>query len=123
MLFIMDIIPMLKTLKSFNGKCDTCQCDGTIELIKAYQCFRLFFIPLFKWQVKYYLRHSCGGQVEISEEIAIGMLHGTISTEAMHMEHQVTDTNYCLKCGNYLDQQFEYCPYCGFKRNKRQSEE
>lgn len=92
MLFIMDIIPRMKSLKNFKSKCDTCQYEGTIELLKSYQCFRLFFIPLFKWHVQYYLKHSCGGQVTISEKIAIGILHGrliiNICTLSMEMFNQ-----------------------------------
>lgn len=119
MLFIMDVLPMMKILRSFQGKCDTCQHEGTIELIKTYQCFRLFFIPLFKWQVKYYLKHSCGGQVEINEEVALKILHGMISTEHLHMEHgQPSQANnrWCPHCGKALEPQFEYCPYCGKSR-------
>ena len=143
MLFIMDILPMMKILKSFQGKCDTCQREGNIELIKTYQCFRLFFIPLFKWQVKYYLKHSCGGQIEVNEEVALRILHGIISTEHLHMEHEKVEDEYgqmqsndkqmaygqkenqqpsqvndrcCSHCGKALETQFEYCPYCGMKR-------
>ena len=116
MLFIMDIIPMIKILKTFRGTCDTCQCEGTLELIKTYECFRLFFIPLFKWNVKYYLKHSCGGQATISEEIAIGILHGTIEMNNMHIEHEKLKSEHCSHCGHDLDSQFEYCPYCGQKR-------
>ena len=93
MLLIMDIIPILKVLKHFSGSCDTCYCEGDIELIKTYQCFRLFFIPLWKWHVQYYLKHSCGGQIEISEEVALGILHGTVSTENMHIEHPQIKSN------------------------------
>lgn len=118
MLLIMDIIPLLKVLKTFKGTCDTCQCEGTIELVKTCQCFRLFFIPLLKWKTKYFLKHSCGGEVIISEEVAIGILHGTISIEAMHIEHQEVNQHKCLQCGQYLEYNFEYCPYCGFKRGR-----
>ena len=116
MLFIMDIIAMMKILKTFRGYCDTCECDGTIELLKSYQCFRLFFIPLFKWHVQYYLKNSCGGQVTISEEVALGILHGTIDIEKMHIEHERIQFNQCLTCGQVLESNFEYCPYCGAKR-------
>ena len=116
MLFIMDIIPMMKVLKTFKGHCDTCQCEGTIELIKSYQCFRLFFIPLFKWHIKYNLKHSCSGQVTINKEVALGILHGTVKTEQMHIEHSQNVFNQCMRCGNTLESKFEYCPYCGNRR-------
>ncbi len=116
MLFIMDIIPMMKILKTFKGQCDTCECEGDIELLKTYQCFRLFFIPLFKWHVQYYLKHSCGAQITISEEVALGILHGTISIEKLHIVHENTPSKQCMVCGNTLEAHFVYCPYCGTKR-------
>lgn len=108
---------MLKLLKTFKGQCDTCECEGNIELIKSYQCLRLFFMPIFKWQVKYFLKHSCGGQIEISEEIAVGILHGTIQTEKFHMTHEAFNNLQCKYCGHVLERDFEYCPYCGKQRN------
>lgn len=116
MFFIIDIIPMIKILKSINGTCDTCKLTGEINLIKTYQCLRLFFIPIFKWQVQYYLQHSCGGQTELTEEIALGLLHGSISVDNIHMSHDKQNHEICIKCGHKLDSDFEYCPYCGNKQ-------
>ena len=118
MFFIIDIIPMVKILKTVQGTCDTCQLIGEINLIQTYQCLRLFFIPIFKWQVKYYLKHSCGGQTELTEEIALGILHGSISAENIHMSHikSAIKQNHrvCEKCRRQLNAEFDYCPYCGY---------
>jgi len=116
MFFIIDIIPMVKILKTIQGTCDTCQLTGEINLIKTYQCLRLFFIPIFKWQVKYYLKHSCGGQTELTEEIALGLLYGSISIENIHMSHIKQNRMFCEKCGKQLNAEFDYCPYCGNKQ-------
>ena len=113
MFFIIDIIPMKKLLKTINGTCDTCQLTGEINLIKTYQCLRLFFIPIFKWQVNYYLQHSCGGQTELTEEVALGLLHGSISVDNIHISHIKQNYRICRKCNQQLDSEFEYCPYCG----------
>ncbi|MBP3889409.1 MAG: zinc-ribbon domain-containing protein [Cellulosilyticum sp.] len=118
MLFIMDIIPMMKILKIFKAYCDTCACEGTIELLKSYQCFRLFFIPLFKWHAQYTLKHSCGSEVTISEEVALGILHGTIDITNMHIEHHTKVSNQCTTCGHVLDSGFVYCPYCGGQKKR-----
>lgn len=115
MLFIMDIVPMMKVLLKGPSKCQTCEQMGEIELIKAYQCFRLFFIPLFKWHVQYYLKHSCGAQVEITEEVAMHITSGQVDLSSMYFSHKATDQNTCRYCGKPLQEGFEYCPYCGNK--------
>lgn len=115
MFFIIDIIPMVKILKTLNGTCDTCQVSGEIKIIKTYQCLRLFFIPIFKWQVQYYMQHSCGGQSELAEDAALELLHGSISLENIHMSHIKQDSMTCKKCGKQLEGEFAYCPYCGDK--------
>lgn len=117
MIFIMDIVPMMKVLLKKPNKCQTCDQIGEIELIKAYECFRLFFIPLFKWHVQYYLRHSCGAQVAISEEVAMQMMAGKVDLETMYFSHQKEEQNVCRYCGQALQGAFEYCPYCGKPRH------
>ena len=119
MLFIMDIIPMFKILKTFTGKCATCGCMGDVELIKTYHCFRLFFIPIFKWKVQYYLKPSCGQEVTVSEEIALGILYGKISVDQIRIEHRLSNPNLCPHCGKTLENDFGYCPYCGRRRSAK----
>lgn len=117
MIFIMDIVPMLKVILKKPNKCHTCEQMGEIELIKAYDCFRLFFIPLFKWHIKYYLRHSCGAKVEISEEIAMHIMTEQVDLETMYFSHKAAESLVCNHCGNTLQSDFEYCPYCGKNRH------
>ena len=108
---------MVKVLKTIHGTCDTCELQGEINILKTYQCLRLFFIPIFKWQIRYFMQHSCGGQTELTEEIALGLLHGTISTDHLHMSHNnKSDHRICKNCSQILESEFEYCPYCGNKR-------
>ena len=113
---MIDIMPMVKVLKTIYGTCDTCQIKGDIKILKTYQCLRLFFIPIFKWQTRYFMQHSCGGQTELTEEIALGLLHGTISVDNLHMSHDLLNPNICKKCGKMLETGFEFCPYCGSQR-------
>lgn len=106
---------MIKILLKKQNKCHTCEQMGEIELIKAYQCFRLFFIPLFKWHVQYYLKHSCGAQVEITEEVAMSIISGQVDLDNMYFSHKAAAQNVCRYCGETLQEGFEYCPYCGKK--------
>ncbi len=115
MIFIMDVVPMIKVLLKAQNKCHTCDCMGEIELIRICQCFRLFFIPLFKWHKKYYLKHSCGAQIEITEEVAMHIVTGQVDLSSMYFSHKV-DQNVCTHCGQPLKEGFAYCPYCGKMR-------
>ena len=117
MFLIMDIVPMLKVLLKIPGSCETCHTTGEIELIKTYECFRFFFIPLFKWHTKYYLRHSCGGQVPITEEVALNLLYGKLDLQTIKFEHTENIADQCLHCGHVLEKAFAYCPYCGKTRH------
>lgn len=116
MFFIIDIIPMLKCMKVFQGTCDTCHIYGEVKLFKSYQCLRLFFIPILKWGTKYYLQPSCGTSIQVEEEAAIALLHGQLDINTLHLEHAVHQINVCHQCGHSLKEEYDYCPYCGYKR-------
>lgn len=117
MFLIIDIIPIIKCLKIFQGSCDTCHISGEVKLLKSYQCLRLFFIPTFKWGFKYYLQPACKTPIEIKEETAIELLHGNLSLNNLHLEHSKIEQYVCSQCGQPLRSEFDYCPYCGCKLN------
>lgn len=116
MFFLIDIIPMHKVLLKIQGKCETCEEMGAIELIKSYHCLRLFFIPLFKWHVAYYLKHSCGGIVPVSEDVALNITYGKVDLGTLKFQHTTSKARTCKQCGQILDPEFTYCPYCGQSR-------
>lgn len=116
MFFIIDIIPMIKCLKIFQGTCDTCHMSGEVKLLKSSQCLRLFFIPVIKWSNKYYLQPSCGTPIQIEEETAIALIHGKLDINQIHLEHAKSQQNICSRCGQPLKDEFDYCPYCGHKK-------
>ena len=35
--------------------CPRCEAFGRMEVYMTYMCFSLFFIPIFKWNKKYYV--------------------------------------------------------------------
>lgn len=117
MFLIMDVIPLMKVLKQCGGRCLTCNQQGQFELIMTCQCFRLFFIPIFKWHKTYILRHSCGGEAVMKEEVAMGILSGQVDISTLQFTHEQGKRIYkCSSCGKALEQAFEYCPYCGHKQ-------
>ncbi|WP_053985619.1 zinc ribbon domain-containing protein [Niameybacter massiliensis] len=116
MFFIIDIMPGLKVLKLLVGTCRSCHHNGDLELIKTYQCLRLFFIPVFKWHTRYFLRHSCGAMMAVSEEDAIAMLHAGIMPDQVQVEVMEKGPVRCATCGRILEEDFICCPYCGNNR-------
>ena len=43
--------------------CDRCGRYGRFQVVMTYMYFSFFFIPLFKWNRKYYVKMSCCGTV------------------------------------------------------------
>lgn len=100
--------------------CSRCGKYGRYEVFMHYMVLSLFFIPLFKWNKKYFVRSKCcnsvyelpkelgqriarGEKIEISEEDLIWLRGG----------HKVS--RHCGRCGFATDEEFEFCPKCGEK--------
>ena len=50
--------------------CDRCGRYGRFQVVMTYMYFSFFFIPLFKWNRKYYVKMSCCGTVyELDPEV------------------------------------------------------
>lgn len=119
MFFIIDIIPGMKELKEWNKLCIRCKQIGNIKLIKVYQCLRLFFIPILKWKTRYYLTHSCGMQIELTEEDALAILYAGVPLENILEKIDIDTVQYSSKCRNCqreLEPEYICCPYCGTRR-------
>ena len=43
--------------------CPSCGRYGRYEVTVEYTCFSLFFIPILKWNKKYYVKSSCCGSI------------------------------------------------------------
>ena len=116
MFFIIDVIPGMKILKVLQGTCRSCGQIGSLELIKTYQCLRLFFIPIFKWHTEYFIRHSCGAMMAVTEDDAIAMMYAGVIPDSIQMDVVRTGSKKCRACGRALEDDFICCPYCGSKR-------
>jgi DNA-directed RNA polymerase subunit RPC12/RpoP len=86
----------------------------------TYMYFSLFFIPVFKWGRRYYLRSSCCNTVyELDPELGRRLQKGEAEDvgerelHAVNMGH--TYGNRCPYCGYPASPEFEYCPKCGRK--------
>ncbi len=95
-------------------------CKPVLTLVKSYSFFHFFFIPLFKWNIRYYaLCKSCGAVYEISkdkgQEAEEGR-RGTISYwDLKEASFSYNHHRICSSCHRQVQGDFDYCPYCGSK--------
>lgn len=118
MFFIMGISQKEKKL-SFDqlSVCKCCGRYGHIEVFMTYTYLMFFFIPLFKWNIRYYVKISCCGAVsEISKDMGRAIERGEITSiniEELNFNGGDGDIKRCHYCGYVTNEDFKYCPKCG----------
>lgn len=115
-----------KEIKQLNNL--TCKkCNSTIQgkLINNYDFFHFFFIPLFKWNEKYYVlcnRCKCLYTIPKDKGKAVENGSGVDITywdlQEVYYEHNDFNGNrynmkICHNCGTQIKSDFKYCPHCG----------
>lgn len=100
--------------------CSRCGTFGRMEVYMTYMCFSLFFIPIFKWNKKYFVKNTCCNSVYILDnEIGVKINRGDnilISENDLQLANYNQPTvNKCSNCGYLGDENFQYCPKCGQK--------
>ena len=116
-----------KEVKELNNL--TCKkCNNIVQgkLIKNYDFFHFFFIPLLKWNEKYYVlcdRCKClysiqkekGKAVENGEDVNITYwdLEEVYPDNTINFNDSIYDMKICQNCGAKVKRDFKYCPYCG----------
>lgn len=100
--------------------CKTCGSFGRLEAFMTYSFFSLFFIPIIKWNKKYYVRSTCCGSLyTIDAEIGKAIRRGEdIKIEDKDLKPINIDNRnvrYCENCNYKVENEFEYCPKCGEK--------
>lgn len=100
------------------GTCKVCGQGGSFQVFVTYQVLSIFFLPIIKWDRKYYLREkSCGSLFEIDEDLGRDIEAGRkINISASDMKLISTSyrqTRTCPSCGYKADPTFDYCPKCG----------
>ena len=102
-----------------NIICKACGAMTSFRLFKTYSYFHIFFIPLFKWNIKYYvISRCCNTMFEIPKEIGEALEGGRntpLNDEDMKPVYSEEKGNYviCPECKRPVDNNFSYCPYCG----------
>lgn len=109
-----------------NLSCKNCSgIASKLTLYKTYSYLHIFFLPVFKWNESYCaVCSSCNSIYEIPKEKGIRMEHGDEEAitywdlKPMDFEYYNNYIKYrCKNCGKEVEPQFEYCPYCGMKRD------
>lgn len=98
--------------------CPRCGSFGRMEVFMTYMCFSFFFIPLFKWNKKYFVKNTCCDSIyALDNELGLKISRGEstlISENDLHLLNSNKPTvNRCLNCGYIGDEDFQYCPKCG----------
>lgn len=91
--------------------------NDNYEAFVEYNVFTLFFLPVFRWGRKYYLRSNCCSALfEIDPAVGKELENGRISTidnEDLVQIGRGYNPTTCQHCGYEADANFPTCPSCG----------
>ncbi|NLK39820.1 MAG: zinc ribbon domain-containing protein [Clostridiales bacterium] len=110
-----------KIIATRQDPCPICGGYGQYDVIKSYNYFHIFFLPLWRWNIRYYIETGCckrlcsldnniGGRIEKGEAVEIHQ------SDLHCSENSFQST--CPRCSSQLDPDFLFCPYCGNRTNK-----
>ena len=100
-----------------NRICGECGRMSRYYGYMTYSVFTLFFIPIFKFAKKYYVKSSCCGALfEVPQDKGRKMEKG----EDVHftdgeLRKVYGGRRFCDGCGYPLEEGQLYCPHCGRK--------
>ena len=121
MFFIGGISSGVKPLEYLKTViCGRCGAYGRYQVYMTYMYFSFFFIPIFKWNRRFFVEMSCCGAVyeldpEVGKAIARGEQVEIQPGQLMKIESGNGGQTYkrCRSCGYETKEDFEYCPKCG----------
>ena len=117
--------------------CSRCGAYGRYQIFMTYMYFSFFFIPLFRWNKRFYVKMSCCGAVyELDPEVGRRLLRGEgvdIAESDLSLVQDGNRPSYgerreeeqaalagtvraekrCPNCGYETAEEFAYCPKCG----------
>lgn len=104
-----------------NVTCVACGRMTRYRVSKTYNYFHVFFIPTFRWHIRYFVQaDDCGHVFELDQEIGRQFQSGGnpfIRPEQLSPLGGTSDSlpQTCSYCGQEMASTFRYCPYCGKK--------
>ncbi len=117
--------------------CKFCGSQAGCQIVMTYYYFSFFFIPLFKWGKRFFVRMQCCDAVyELAPEVGKAIARGegtdirgedlklvqdgkqrfTISSQPAQLgegEEELPKTRRCPVCKYESPGEFRYCPNCG----------
>ncbi|WP_251861517.1 zinc ribbon domain-containing protein [Clostridium sp. Marseille-Q2269] len=103
-----------------NLICKKCGSLSRYTVIKTYNIFHFFFIPLIKWGEKYYLKSRCCNTVYYISKENLNSVREYKNLNNMDLQEIYSEKSYyenhtiiCDNCGKEIDSNFKYCPHCG----------
>lgn len=97
--------------------CSCCSHFGRLQVMVSYMFFSLFFIPIFKWSKRYYVKTTCCGAIaELDKETGHSIERGgmtALDLGTLHFSCPYGSTKRCTVCGYETSDDFLYCPKCG----------
>ena len=88
--------------------CARCGAYGRYEVFMTYMYFSFFFIPLFKWNRKYYVKMSCCGALyELNYDKGMALLRGD--------EAEITEADLVLAEEGRGRREYKKCSACGYE--------
>lgn len=102
-----------------NVLCPFCGHMTHFKIHKTYSYFHFFFLPLFKWHVRYWVRTDCcHAFAELDPEVGKAVESGADAViEEHHLKPagQEMHPGICPACGERVPADYRYCPRCGTK--------
>jgi hypothetical protein len=110
-----------KPVGTFNNiVCPGCRALSRLEIIKTYDYFHIFFIPVHRWNIRYFAKDPCCGRIfeldpAIGRQYEQGLTPDITEAHLSPVGHPASSA-ICSQCGSRLESNFSYCPFCGQKR-------
>ena len=104
--------------------CSQCGGYGRYQVFMTYSYFSVFFIPIIKWDRRYYVQMSCcntiyGLNAEKGKQISRGEPIEITEQDLSILESERRTSEWsrkkCTSCGYETTEDFEFCPKCGQK--------
>ncbi|MCL1950063.1 MAG: zinc ribbon domain-containing protein [Turicibacter sp.] len=121
MLFIGGIDAQQQEIGQFDSvRCLHCGENHAMDLVKTFYYFHFFFLPLFKWNVKYLV--TCGGcqavmavPSDVGKDLENGKSHDIDPADLTILQEGHAKRSHCSNCSHEVSSEYAYCPHCGEK--------
>lgn len=98
--------------------CISCGSYAAYQVFITFSVFSLFFIPILRWNKKYYVRTTCCNTVfqldeNVGRRIARGEQVQIMPEHLQGINGHWSAVRRCASCGFSTMDNFDYCPKCG----------